>query len=175
MLTVDEKKELVKELTEKVGQASGLYLANFEGATVEKVTEFRSNLREKGIRMQVVKNTLLKRVFENCEIKGLDEHLIGPTSLILADGEDPIEPAKVIADFQKRNEDVFSVKVVQMEAQVYPGEDITELAKMPGKRELQAQVIQLAMGPAGNLIALIKGPGSQIAGQIKALIEKLEK
>ena len=46
---------------------------------------------------------------------------------------------------------------------------------MPGKRELQAQVVSLALGPGANLLGLIKGPGSRIASQIQAQIEKLEK
>ncbi|MBF0429798.1 MAG: hypothetical protein HQK83_00855 [Fibrobacteria bacterium] len=45
---------------------------------------------------------------------------------------------------------------------------------MPGRQELIAQVIQISQGPSSNLIKLINGPGSIIAGQIKALVEKLE-
>ena len=45
---------------------------------------------------------------------------------------------------------------------------------MPGKRELQAQVVTLAMGPGSNLIALFRGPGSAIASQIQSLVSKIE-
>jgi large subunit ribosomal protein L10 len=175
MQTLDSKKEIVSDLTSRVNESTGVYLADFKGMDVATVTGLRESFREKGIQMQVVKNTLLKRVFEECQIAGLDDSLVGPTSLILADGEDPIQPAKLIADFHKRNEGQLSVKAVQMDGQVYSGDRLGELAKMPGKVELQTQVISLALGAGGNLLGLVKGPGSQIAGQISALVEKLEK
>ncbi len=175
MQTIEEKKGVVESLIDDVNNASAIYLADYKGINVPTLSGLRSSFKEKGVHMQVVKNTLLKRVFEKCEITGLDEYLIGPTSLILADAEDPAQPAKIIVDFQKENDGFLEVKGVQMDSQNYAGDSIKDLAKMPGKRELQATIISLAMSPGANLIGYIKGPGSTIAGQIKALVEKLEK
>lgn len=174
MISTEEKKRIVSELTEKVNSAPGIYLADFFGINVEKITELRAALREQGASMIVSKNTLLKKVFNECKIEGLEKYLVGPTSVILAKEEDPLAPAKVINNFQKKNEDLLPVKAVQIEAQIYSGDKIEELSKMPGKKELQGQIVSLALGPGADLIGLLKGPGSIIAGQIKFLIEKLE-
>ncbi|HAO99921.1 MAG TPA: 50S ribosomal protein L10 [Fibrobacteres bacterium] len=169
------KQETVAQLTESLKGASGVYLADFTGITVEKVTALRGTLRKKGIRMRVAKNTLIRRALNDVGVQGLDKYLVGPTAVIIADGEDPIAPAKLLVDFLKTNEDAIKVKTVHMDGQAYDGGQLTAMSKMPGKRELQAQVVSIALGAGSNLLALFKGPGSKLASQIQALIEKREK
>lgn len=169
-----EKQKFVDELTESVKASSGIYLADFTGIKVGVVTELRRDLRRKGITMRVAKNTLIQRAFKEAGITGLDELLAGPSSLILADGDDPMAPAKLIVEFLKKEKDAIKMKAANIDGSIYPGEGLDDLAKMPGKRELQAQVVSLAMGPSGKLLGLLKGPGSALASQIKALVERLE-
>ena len=159
MQTINDKKDIVAHFTKKVEASSGIYLADFKGIDVEKTTELRSIFREKKIHMQVVKNTLLKRVFEDLKITGLDEHLMGPTSVILATPDEPSEPAKIIIDFHKKNENLLTIKSVQLDSQTYDGSKIKELAKMPSKGELQATIVSLALAPGSNFVGLLKGPG----------------
>lgn len=173
-MTTITKTEVVSQLTESLKASSGVYLADFTGLTVEKVTVLRSDLRKKGVTMRVAKNTLVKRALENVGVTGLDEYLTGPTALILADGEDPITPAKLLVEFLKKNENAIKPKAVHMDGQSYDGAEIVSLSKMPGKRELQAQVVTLALGPGGKLLGLLQGPGSAIASQIQSLVSKIE-
>jgi large subunit ribosomal protein L10 len=175
MLTLETKKSMLSDVVGKLQSSSAVYLTDFTGVNVANITEIRNLFREKGIKMQVVKNTIIKRAFEELKITGLDGFLVGPTSLIMANEEDPIEPAKIITKFHKDHAGMLPVKVVQMDNQNYEGEKLIDLSKMPGKTELQAQIITLALGPGSNLIALLKGPGGKLAGQIKAYVEKLEK
>lgn len=170
-----QKSEVVSRLTESLKGSSGVYLADFTGLTVEKVTILRGSLRKKGLSMRVSKNTLIKRALDGAGIQGLDKYLAGPTALILADAEDPMAPAKLLMEFLKTNEDAIKVKTFHIEGQVYGGDQLAALSKMPGKRELQSRVISIALGAGGNLLALFKGPGVKLAGQIQALISKLEK
>jgi large subunit ribosomal protein L10 len=169
------KSEVVTQLTESFKASSGVYLADFTGVTVEQVTLLRSTLRKKGITMRVAKNTLIQRALANVGVEGLDKYLAGPTAVILADAEDPIAPAKMLVEFLKKYESVtLKAKVAHMDGQAYDGANLVTLSKMPGKRELQAQVITLAMGPGSTLLALIKGPASAIASQIQSLVSKIE-
>ena len=96
------KSEVVSQLTESLKGSSGVYLANFTGLTVEKVTILRSDLRKKGVVMRVAKNTLIKRALANVGVEGLDKWLTGPTAIILADAEDPMAPAKLLVEFLKK-------------------------------------------------------------------------
>src|SRR5690606_40187306 len=129
---------------------------------------------KKGVTMRVAKNTLVKRALENVGVTGLDQYLTGPTAVILADGEDPIAPAKLLVEFLKKNEKALKAKAVHMDGQAYEGAELVSLSKMPGKRELQAQVVTLAMSPGATLLGLFKGPGSAIASQIQSLVSKIE-
>lgn len=170
-----QKAETVQSLSASLKGSSGVYLADYTGITVDKFTVLRRALRKKGARLRVAKNTLIRRAMDDVGFKGLDKHLTGPTALIFADNEDPMAPARVIMDFLKDNEKAVAMKAVHIEGQAYGGEQVAVLAKMPGKRELQASIVSLALGPGSNLLALVKGPGSKLASQIQALTEKLEK
>ena len=171
---IDKKSQVVSELKESIQKSTGIYIADFSRITVESVTALRANLRKKGIGMKVAKNTLIRRALEESGIKGLEKHLVGPSALITADDQDPMAPAKALVDFHKANEGFMTVKIAHIDGAQYAGSRLADLAKMPGKRELQAGVVSLALGPGSQLLGLIKGPGSKIAGQIKAHIEKLE-
>jgi large subunit ribosomal protein L10 len=168
------KSEVVSQLTESLKGSSGVYLADFTGLTVEKVTVLRSDLRKKGIVMRVAKNTLIQRALANVGVEGLDKWLTGPTAVILADAEDPMAPAKLLVEFLKKNEKALAMKAIHIDGQAYTGDQVQSLAKMPGKRELQAQVVTLALSPGANLLALFRGPGSAIASQIQSLVSKIE-
>ena len=174
MTATVQKSQVVDQLTESLKGAAGIYLADFTGLTVEKVTILRNELRKKGLTMRVAKNTLIKRALDNVGVQGLDKYLAGPTALILSDDEDPIAPAKLLIEFLKKNDKAISAKVIHMDGQAYDGKQLDSLAAMPGKRELQAQVVSLAMGPGSTLLAIFKGPGSALASQVQSLVSKLE-
>jgi large subunit ribosomal protein L10 len=171
---VAQKTEIVSQISEALKSSSGVYLADFTGLTVEKVTDLRSQLRKKGVTMRVAKNTLVKRALADVGVEGLDSYLTGPTALILADAEDPMVPAKLVVEFLKKNEKAIAMKAIHIDGQAYGGDQVESLAKMPGKKELQAQVVSLAMGAGSGLIALFKGPGSALASQIQSLVSKIE-
>jgi large subunit ribosomal protein L10 len=174
MTATAQKIEAVNQLTEAIKGAGGVYLADFTGLTVDKVTVLRATLRKKGITMRVAKNTLVQRALANVGVQGLDGHLKGPTALILSDMEDPMAPAKILIEFLKKNEKAIKAKAIHIDGTAYAGAQLEDLSKMPGKRELQAGVVSLAIGVGSNLIALFKGPGSGLATQIQSLVSKLE-
>lgn len=169
------KTSTIGNLEASLKVSTGVYIADFSRITVQTVTALRTSLRKKGITMKVAKNTLIKRALATAGIKGLDAHLKGPTAVILADDQDPMAPAKAMVEFHKANDGFLALKGVAIDGTTYPGNRLAELAKMPGKRELQAGVVSLALGPGQKLLGILKGPGTALAGQIKAQIEKLEK
>jgi large subunit ribosomal protein L10 len=174
MTALDKKQKIVSEIAESLKDSSAVYLLNFEGITVEKDNEFRQALNQKGITYKAVKNTLLKRALADAGITGLDDKLVGTTSLMVGESEDPMLPAKEIVAFHKENPDFLAVKGINLDGEVMAGDKVEDLSKMPGRDELIAQVVSIALGPGAELVAVLKGTGSTIAGQLKALEEKLE-
>ncbi|MGL1901983.1 MAG: 50S ribosomal protein L10 [Fibrobacterales bacterium] len=173
MAAIEEKKVIVDSIVEKINGSMALYFLDFVGISVEQDTILRKSLTNKGIEYVAVKNTLLKRALAECNIEGFDDKLVGTTSVMFGSEEEPMLPAKEIVEFYKANPDRLAVKGVSMDGEDLSATDIKEIAKMPGRQELIAQIVSIALGPGANLVGIIKGPGSTIAGQLKALEEKL--
>ena len=169
---LDIKKAKVASVAELIKGSAAVYLMSYQGMTVEQDNALRKDLTNKGVTYVAVKNTLLKRAFEEAGITGLDELLKGVSSIMLGNEEDPMIPAKEIVEFHKKNPDFLSVKGINLDGDVMAGDRVEELSKMPGRQELIAQVVSLALAPGANLVAIMKGPSSTIAGQLKAIVEK---
>jgi large subunit ribosomal protein L10 len=175
MTALNKKQEIVSEITEDLKKASAIYLLSYQGMTVQKDNLLRQSLNEKGVLYKAVKNTLLKIAFANVGIKGLDSFLNGTSSIMIGTEEDPMAPAKEIVAFHKDHPDFLEVKGINLDGEFIPGSKVEDISKMPGRTELIAKLVTIALGPGAQLTAIIKGAGSTIAGQIKALEEKLEK
>ena len=168
------KQEKVDSLAKEFETAAAIYLLDFERITVAQDNALRMNLRKKGVAYRAAKNRLIREAFKKASISGLDSYLKGATSFMLGTAEDPMLPAREVVEFHKASPDILKAKGISLDGTSMQGAELENLAKMPGKNEILGQVISLALSPGANLIALIKGPGSKIAGQIKALEEKLE-
>src|SRR5690349_2442920 len=98
-----QKEQILGDTNERIREVRGLYLADFSGMTVEKLSLLRKKCREQKVQFRVIKNTLLKRAFNARGISELDEFLVGPTGLVFsADSE--MSPAKILSDFAKEHE-----------------------------------------------------------------------
>lgn len=126
----------------------------------------RLALRKKKISMQMVKNSLTRKVFSDLGIK-VGDVWQGPT--IVAWGTESLaDLCKEVDGFTKKNVK-FKIKTAICEGLELP---FPEALKMPTKAQALGQVLALIMGPASQIAAQIAGPAGQIAGQIKTISEK---
>ena len=98
---LNEKKEIVAEISEKVKNSESVILFQYQGLTVADLSALRNKLREANAEVKVYKNTLLKRALDELNLS-LDGFLEGPNAILF--GKDLLEPIKVIADFAKEND-----------------------------------------------------------------------
>jgi large subunit ribosomal protein L10 len=146
-----------------------LVVLSVSGLTSQVDNQMRLGLRKKNIRMQVVKNSLARRVFEGMGLSTGDVWA-GPTTV--AWGSTSVaELSKEIDAIARKND-----KTIKVKGAVADGQAVSfELAlKMPTKAEAIGRVVMLALAPASRLVGQILGPASQVAGQIKTLREKTE-
>lgn len=174
MISLDKKKKTTDALDQALENCGAVYLVDFGRIKVQDDVELRKTLRKQGIYYRVAKNTLIRRALHKAGITSLDGILENPSAILVGSAEDPVAPARAIVEFQKTHAGLLESKVSWIDGDSFPGKAISDVAKMPGKRELQAQVIQLFMSPGSTLVGLIKGPGSKVAGQIEALVKRLE-
>jgi large subunit ribosomal protein L10 len=161
---LQQKKEVVKALTEKISAAKALVLADYRGLTVEQDTELRSALRKAGVEYKVVKNTLTKFAAKENGLEELDPFLNGPTALALSDS-DPVAPAKVLSEYAKKY-DKLELKVGVVEGKVIDINGIKALADLPPREVLIAKAL-------GGLNAPISGFVNVLNGNIRGLVVAL--
>ena len=98
-MNVKEKKQaVVDDLTAKLGDAKAIYLADFTGLNVKKITQLRARLRKAGVEYIVVKNTLAERALSGLDLPDITKFFKGPTAVVIG-RKDPVEAAKVLSDF----------------------------------------------------------------------------
>ena len=97
------KVETVQKLKEKFSKAKILVLTDFRGLTVEEISELRRELRKKNVEYRVVKNLLAKRALRENKQNPMEELFVGPTAIAFG-YDDPVEPVKVLIEFQKKQE-----------------------------------------------------------------------
>jgi large subunit ribosomal protein L10 len=134
----------------------------------------RGSLLEKGIHLTMVKNSLMRRALEALgHSAAKDLFLAGPCTVAYG-GDSVVDVAKELADWAKKFE-VIQFRGAYVDGTLMDGAGAKSLAKMPTRRQLQGQVVQMALSPGANLAGALTGPGGVIAGCLKSLIEKMEK
>ena len=174
MISLEKKKTTTEELEKALENFGAVYLVDFGRIKVQYDVELRKTLRSQGIFYRVAKNSLIRRALHKAGVTSLDGILENPTAILVGSTEDPVAPARAIVEFQKAHAGLLESKVSWIDGDVFPGKAIGDVAKMPGKRELQALVVQLFLSPGSTLVGLIKGPGSKVASQVEALDKRLE-
>jgi len=168
--TKTEKQESVTTLTAKLKQSPSLYLTDFTGLNVARITDLRRRLRKAGGEYVVVKNTLARRALGDAKVSGLDEHLAGPTALVLA-GTDPAASAKVLTDFAKEFEKP-SVKIGLVDGKAVSPEQVKRLAALPSKVELLSQLGGALQAPMAGFVGALNGLLMNMVGALEALKTK---
>ena len=168
--TKAQKQENVTALAEKLRRAATIYLTDFTGLDVARMTDLRRKLRAAGVEYVVVKNTLARRALTDAQVAGLESHLEGPTGLVLA-GADPVAAAKVLADFAKEHEKP-GIKVGLVEGRTVDAAHVKRLAALPSRPELLAQVAGTLQAPLAGLAGALSGMLYMLAGALEALKSK---
>ena len=151
---LEQKKQVVAELVETLKSAQAGVLVDYRGITVEQDTDLRRKLREAGVEYKVVKNTLTRFAAKEVGLDGLDEQLNGPTSLAIST-EDPVAPAKVIADFAKENE-CIQIKAGFLDGSVISLDEVKALANTPSRDTLIAKIMGSLNAPISELVRTLQ-------------------
>ncbi len=168
-----EKSAAIEELRGTIDSAAALFLADFTGLDVEKMTELRRKFRENGVTFQVVKNTLALKAARALEIDELEPHFKGPTALAVST-DDPTSPARVLIEFHKEH-DKPQVKVGFVEGKILSPEEVKALASLPTRDQLISQVMQLALAPAQNFVSTLDAVASKLVRTVDAVRDGMEK
>lgn len=152
------------------GEAMVISLRALKGT---QTTKARATLRKKKIRVTVLRNSLARKTFEGTPLEPLGKLLSGSSAL--AFGGSVVEMAREIVSLAKEMP-AIELRGAILDGTVFEGKaGVEALSKYPTRSEAISQTVTLILSPARNLAAQILGPGSTVAGLVKAIETKLEK
>lgn len=167
-MKVQEKQQIVDALNGKLREATALYLTDFTGLSVKKITNLRSRLRKEGIECVVVKNTLAERAMDGLGLPDIGEFFKGPTALVIGRG-DAVAAAKVLSDFAKEHDNKPAVKAGIVERRAVSAEEVSRLAKLPPREQLLAELAGALEAPMAQLAMMMQAKLYEFAGLLEAL------
>lgn len=161
---LEEKKQIVEEIKEKVDKAQGVVLVDYRGLNVEELTQLRRNYKEAGVDYKVYKNTMMRFAFKDAGLEEFNQHLTGPNAVAFG-FDDPVQAAKITEEFAKKHSKL-EIKAGIVDGKIIGIEEIKNLASLPSREVLVAQAL-------GGLNAPITGFANVLQGTIRNLVYAL--
>ena len=151
-----ERQATVESLATQLKGSPNVFVTDFQGLNVARMTELRRRLRAAGSRYVVVKNSLAQRALAVNGLPALPAAFKGQVGLVLA-GADPLPAAKVVGEFAKEFQKP-SVKAGLLEGKTVEPAYVKRLGEIPSREALLGMF-------AGALNSILY----QVVGALEAL------
>ena len=142
---LEQKKAVVNEIVDKLKKSESVIIFQYQGMTVDELSDLRCQLREVNSDVKVYKNTLLKRAADELKLN-LDDFLEGPNAILF--GETLLEPIKIVSEFAKSH-DKLDIRVGVISGSVADLNAIKEYASIPSREGLLTML-------AGGMMQYVK-------------------
>jgi large subunit ribosomal protein L10 len=172
-MPTEKKIAAVKEMTETLSRSSVVIGADYRGLSVEEVTALRRALRDAGVEIQVVKNTLFMRAAEAAGMPGLGELAEGPTAIIYG-FDDPLAPIKTVVEYQRQARNAFQARKAFLDGEIIPAGRLSDLASLPPKDVMIAELVGALQSPITNLVYLLQATIQEFSGLLDARTEQMD-
>jgi large subunit ribosomal protein L10 len=170
-----QKENVVTTLVEDLGEAGSVIFADFTGINVEDMTDLRVRMRESNVNFKVVKNTLLRRIFNEMKVdedKSVYTMMEGPTAL--AYSVDEVLPIKIIKKFAEDHKGLPQIKGGFVSGETYEVGKLMKLADIPSREVLLAKFLGSASSPLQGFVSVSSGIIRKFFYAVNALRESKE-
>ncbi len=164
MAKIDEKKQVVEEIKQKLDAATLVICTDYRGLNVDQVTQLRNSLRVPGVEYRVLKNTMFRFALQQCGYEDIAARITGPNAVIFSN-DDPVGPAKTITEFARANKQI-EVKMGILEGKYLSADGVKELANLPSREVLLAQVVGTMQAPITSFVRVLN---ANLTGLVRAL------
>ncbi|MCF7854435.1 MAG: 50S ribosomal protein L10 [Candidatus Pacebacteria bacterium] len=165
-----EKAQLVEDIGKLVEPTSHLFLINYKGLKVAEFNELRAGLADIGAECHVVPNRLLKIALAETEFAALSDGGITGDNAIVVGGDDPVAVAKLLRTFAKEH-NPLSVKQGGLNGKVLQENDVSDLAELPSREVLLAQLLGVLQAPSRNVVGVLNQKVASICYVLQAYLD----
>ena len=169
----ENKVKVIAQLGEVLKEYPHFYLVDVTAMDAAATNAMRAKCFKAGVKMLVVKNTLLNKAFEASEVdfSPLYPCLKGTTALLLC--ETANVPARLLKEYADKKAVTPVLKAAYAEEGFYVGADqLTALTSIKSKNEVIAEIVALLQSPAKNVVSALQSGGNTIHGVLKTLGER---
>ena len=168
------KREMIDSLVQLLNKSNAVFITEYRGLSVKKISDCRKRIREAGGEMKVCKNTLMRIALTEAGITHAPESDSGPNGYVLSYG-DVASVAKAIRDFSKeKGNEALIVKGAILEGKILSKEQVFALADLPSKEVLIAQVVGTIAAPLRGLVTVLSGPSRGLVTCLSQIKDKKE-
>jgi len=161
------KKLIADELQRRLDGVEEALVVNVVGMDANKTNVLRSTLREKNIRLTVIKNSMARRATEGTALAPAFEKLKG-TAAVVWGGEDVVSLAKTITKLAEDKQFAgFEPRGGVLDGDALTAEQVKQISKWPSRTEQLSILSGQMLEPGGTLSAQLIGPGGRLASQVK--------
>ncbi|HVA25220.1 MAG TPA: 50S ribosomal protein L10 [Chloroflexota bacterium] len=172
-MPTEAKSRAIDEIAQKLRDCKVAIFTNYRGLTVKDMADLRGRMRPAKVDYQVVKNTLTRFAAQKAEIEvDLSAVLEGPTAIVFG-YDDVVQAAKAINDYARTSR-LLEIKAGLFESRLLSAAEITSLATLPAKPQLQAQVLGTMSAPIQNLLSVLNGTTRNLMNVLAARQRDLE-
>jgi large subunit ribosomal protein L10 len=168
--TLQAKAQIVEEIKEKISSSQSMVLVDYRGLNVAQLTELRKRYRDAGVDYKVYKNTMMRFAFKELGLEEFNEFLKGPSAVAFGIN-DPVSAAKISTEFAKTN-DKLEIKAGIVDGKVINAEGVKNLAELPPREVLIAQVLGGFNAPIQGFANVLQGTIRGLAIALNAIAEK---
>jgi len=165
-----EKQLLLDEMEEQIKQSGPFIVTNYEKLSAPMVYNFRREVEAVGGYYEVVRKRMFMLAVKRLGIEFDSAALPGHVGLVLG-AKDPIEAAKLVQKFNKKEGEFFTFLGGYVEGQKTSKEDVQKLATLPSKEQLQSQILALMEAPMSNLVGIMD---SLLASVVRCVEGKIQ-
>jgi len=172
MPNIEHKQAIVAEIQEKLQQSTLVVFTDYRGLNVEEINDLRNRLRQPGLEIKVLKNTMMGFALDNLGLGAMRTDIIGPNAVMFSAG-DPVEPSRILNEFAKTHKK-FEVKVGILEGKPISADNVRDLAELPSREVLVATVLGTMQAPITSFVRVLNANITGLAQVLDQIREQKE-
>ena len=154
-MRLEVKREIVKQLNETFLSTQTAYLVDYRGLNVAEITALRTDLRKFNVKIQVMKNSLVRLACKGTPLEAFEAYLTGPVAITFAD-ERPVDIAKTLLGFIESHPQL-EIKTGILQGKKIHLKEIEELSKLPPIETLYIKLLSLMTTSIHSLYNVLQG------------------